>query len=245
MSGRERLRLRQAPALEELSPISGRDRLHQAMDEKSGSALGRHRLSVKIKKYWHARHTGIKIAQQIAILLEYTVLPHPRSLVEIMEHGLSDENQKVRTIIALSLAALAETAAPYGIESFDSVPKPLWKGICPHHGKVSAPFLKAIGFIILLIDAQYSRPYKNEVMVILIREFQSSDEEMKKIVLKVVRHCVSTEGVEADYNILPEFFFQNFCVRRMALDRMGMASSLLSLLLKLQIRLEWLIFMEE
>ncbi|KAK8949669.1 hypothetical protein KSP39_PZI005055 [Platanthera zijinensis] len=130
--------------------------------------------------------TGIKIAQQIAILLDCTVLPHPRSLVEIMELGLSDENQMVRTITALSLAALAETAAPYGIESFDPVLKPLWKGICPHRGKVLAAFLKAIGFIILLIVAQYSRPYKNEVMVILIREFQSSDEEMKKIVLKVL-----------------------------------------------------------
>ncbi|GKG43946.1 splicing factor 3B subunit 1, partial [Tanacetum coccineum] len=39
------------------------------------------------------------------------VLPHLRSLVEIIEHGLNDENQKVRTITALSLAALAEAAA--------------------------------------------------------------------------------------------------------------------------------------
>jgi len=29
-------------------------------------------------------------------------------------------------------AALAEAAAPYGIESFDSVLKPLWKGIRSH-----------------------------------------------------------------------------------------------------------------
>ena len=57
------------------------------------------------------------------------ILPHLKTLVEIIEHGLSDENQKVRTITALSLAALAEAAAPYGIESFDSVLKPLWKGI--------------------------------------------------------------------------------------------------------------------
>jgi splicing factor 3B subunit 1 len=30
---------------------------------------------------------------------------------------------------ALGLAALAEAAAPYGIESFDEVLKPLWLGI--------------------------------------------------------------------------------------------------------------------
>ena len=58
-------------------------------------------------------------------------------------------------------------------------------------------------------------------MVILIREFQSPDEEMKKIVLKVVKQCVSTEGVEANYireEILTEFF-HNFWVRRMTQDR--------------------------
>ncbi|KAJ4847146.1 Splicing factor 3B subunit 1 [Turnera subulata] len=173
------------------------------------------------KKSWQARHTGIKIVQQIAILIGCAVLPHLKSLVEIIEHGLNDENQKVRTITALSLAALAEAAAPYGIESFDSVLKPLWKGIRSHRGKVLAAFLKAIGFIIPLMDAMYASYYTKEVMFILIREFQSPDEEMKKIVLKVVKQCVSTEGVEADYirsDILPEFF-KNFWVRRMALDR--------------------------
>ncbi|CAI0410036.1 unnamed protein product [Linum tenue] len=173
------------------------------------------------KKSWQARHTGIKIVQQIAILIGCAVLPHLRSLVEIIEHGLNDENQKVRTITALSLAALAEAAAPYGIESFDSVLKPLWKGIRSHRGKVLAAFLKAIGFIIPLMDAMYASYYTKEVMYILIREFQSPDEEMKKIVLKVVKQCVSTEGVEPDYirsDILPEFF-KNFWVRRMALDR--------------------------
>ncbi|GKB22378.1 splicing factor 3B subunit 1, partial [Tanacetum coccineum] len=63
------------------------------------------------KKSWQARHTGIKMVQQIAILVGCAVLPHMRSLVEIIEHGLNDENQKVRTITALSLAALAEAAA--------------------------------------------------------------------------------------------------------------------------------------
>lgn len=31
------------------------------------------------------------------------------------------------------------------------------------------------------------------------REFQTPDEEMKKIVLKVVKQCVGTDGVEPDY----------------------------------------------
>eukprot|EP00951_Prasinocladus_malaysianus_P020776 scaffold170485_cov46-Prasinocladus_malaysianus.AAC.1 len=132
------------------------------------------------KKSWQARHTGIKICQQIAILMGCAVLPHLTALVEIIEHGL-----KVRTICSLSLAALAEAAAPYGIESFDSVLEPLWRGIHTHRGKVLAAFLKAIGFIIPLMDAQYANYYTKNSMVILIREFQSPDEEMKKIVLKV------------------------------------------------------------
>ena len=50
-----------------------------------------------------------------------------------------------------------------------------------------AAFLKAIGYLIPLMDAEYANYYTREVMLILIREFQSPDEEMKKIVLKVKR----------------------------------------------------------
>jgi splicing factor 3B subunit 1 len=173
------------------------------------------------KKSWQARHTGIKIVQQIAILSGCAVLPHLAALVDIIAGGLVDENQKVRTIGALALAALAEAAAPYGIESFDVVLKPLWKGIRAHRGKVLAAFLKAIGFVIPLMQPEYASYYTREVMPILIREFQTPDEEMKKIVLKVVKQCVGTDGVVADYiraEVIPEFF-KHFWVRRMALDR--------------------------
>ncbi|KAL4443434.1 hypothetical protein ABPG75_011171 [Micractinium tetrahymenae] len=173
------------------------------------------------KKSWQARHTGIKIVQQIAILMGCAVLPHLKSLVDIVKHGLVDENQKVKTITALTISALAEASAPYGIESFDDVLEPLWKGIRLLRGKVLAAFLKAIGFIIPLMDAMYANYYTREVMIILIREFQTPDEEMKKIVLKVVKQCVGTDGVEPEYirtEILPEFF-KHFWVRRMALDR--------------------------
>jgi len=173
------------------------------------------------KKSWQARHTGIKIVQQIAILMGCAILPHLKQLVDITAHGLTDENQKVRTITALSIAAMAEAATPYGIESFDNVLKPLWKGICQHRGKGLAAFLKAIGYIIPLMDSEYANYYTREVMLVLIREFQTADEEMKKIVLKVVKQCVATDGVAPDYvrnEILPEYF-RCFWVRRMALDR--------------------------
>ena len=50
--------------------------------------------------------------------------------------------------------------------------RPLWKGIRTHRGKGLAAFLKAIGFVIPLMDATYANYYTREVMVILIREFQ-------------------------------------------------------------------------
>lgn len=40
------------------------------------------------------------------------------------------------------------------------------------------------------MDAEYANYYTREVMLILIREFQSPDEEMKKIVLKVTRRLL-------------------------------------------------------
>ncbi|RKP05409.1 armadillo-type protein [Thamnocephalis sphaerospora] len=175
----------------------------------------------KSKKSWQARHTGIKIIQQIAILMGCSVLPHLTNMVECIGHGLVDEQQKVRTITALALAALAEAAAPYGIESFGPVLKSLWEGIHVHRGKGLAAFLKAVGFITPLMNAEDANVYTKNLMQILVREFQSPDEEMKKIVLKVVKQCAATDGVRADYlreEILPEFF-KNFWVRRMALDR--------------------------
>ena len=173
------------------------------------------------RKSWQARHTGIKICQQIAILMGCAVLPHLKLLVDIVVPGLSDDQQKVRTITGLAIAALAEAAFPYGIESFDGALKPLWEGVKQHRGKGLASFLKAVGHIIPLMDAYYAEYYTKEVMPIVKREFQSPDEEMKKIVLCVVKQCVSTDGVTSDYikkEILPDFF-RYFWVRRMALDQ--------------------------
>lgn len=173
------------------------------------------------KKSWEARHTGAKIIQQVAILMGVAVLPHLRELVDILRTGLLDEQGKVRLITAFALAALAEASAPYGIESFDSVLRPLWQGIRLHQGKTLAAFLKAVGFIIPLMDDEHANHYAREVNRILIREFKSPDEEMKTIVLKVVKQCVACSGVEPNYvreEVAPEYF-RCFWIRRMALDR--------------------------
>ncbi|KAJ3373867.1 Splicing factor 3B subunit 1 [Allomyces arbusculus] len=174
------------------------------------------------KKSWQARHTGAKIIQQIAVLMGCAVLPHLKNLVAALVDAVEDKDQqKVRTMAALAIAALAEAAHPYGIESFDIVIQPLWEGVRKHRGKGLAAFLKAIGSLIPLMDTEAAAYYTEEVMSVVVREFQSPDDEMRKVVLKVVKQCVATDGIEPDYvrrQVLDEFF-RHFWVRRMALDR--------------------------
>ncbi|KAF2099907.1 splicing factor 3B subunit 1 [Rhizodiscina lignyota] len=173
------------------------------------------------KKSWQARHTGVKIVQQIPILMGCAVLPHLKGLVECIGDNLNDDQTKVRTVTSLAIAALAEAANPYGIESFDDILNPLWTGARKQRGKGLAGFLKAVGYIIPLMDEEYANYYTGQIMEILLREFSSPDEEMKKVVLKVVSQCASTDGVTGGYlkeNVLHEFF-KSFWVKRMALDK--------------------------
>ena len=81
------------------------------------------------KKSWEARHTGIKIIQQIAILMGSSILPYLTEMIDMIEHGLEDRQPKVSSITALALSALAEAANPYGIECFAGVLKPLFDGV--------------------------------------------------------------------------------------------------------------------
>lgn len=173
------------------------------------------------KKSWQARHTGVKIVQQIPILMGCAVLPHLKGLVDCIGPNLNDDQTKVRTVTSLAIAALAEAANPYGIESFDDILNPLWTGARKQRGKGLAGFLKAVGYIIPLMDEEYANYYTSQIMEILLREFSSPDEEMKKVVLKVVSQCASTDGVTAGYlkeHVLDDFF-KSFWVRRMALDK--------------------------
>ena len=70
------------------------------------------------------------------------------------------------------------------------------------------------------MDPEHASAYTKEVMHILIPAFKNPEEEMKKIVLKVVKQCVGTDGVEAVYvreQVVPPFF-KSYWVRRMAHD---------------------------
>ena len=70
------------------------------------------------------------------------------------------------------------------------------------------------------MDAEYANYYTREVMLILIREFQSPDEEMKKIVLKVlVPDCSIFTNlnwmcfiVEREFYIIKKYILDQDCV---------------------------------
>jgi splicing factor 3B subunit 1 len=128
------------------------------------------------KKSWEARHTGIKIIQQIAILMGCSILPHLKQLVDAIKHGLDDQHKKVKSMTALALASLAEASAPYGIEAFDEVLIPLYNQITKNRDKSLGAFLKAIGFIIPLMDSRHTVQYTKSIMPTLIKLFENPEE---------------------------------------------------------------------
>ena len=100
---------------------------------------------------------------------------------------------------------------PYGIESFSSVLGPLGKGTLQHRGKGLAAFMKAIGYIIPLMEPEHARLVlaknrdgKPALIDTIVREFASQDEEMRKIVMKV---CFLTKLLDKSYLSIMFIYF--------------------------------------
>lgn len=175
------------------------------------------------KKSWVIRHTASKIVQQIAIILGYSVLPHLKSLVGCIARSLNDDNLQVRKMTVVALSNLAEASAPYGIESFEEnhVLEDLWEGIKRHRGSGLAAYLKCMGSLLPLMDKEYGNYYANELFPIILREFSSSDDDMKRTVLKVVQQCSIITAKDRKSYIQNEIFpalLSSFWNRRSALD---------------------------
>ncbi len=124
-----------------------------------------------------------------------SILPHLKQLVETIKHGLSDPQKKVKSQTALAIASLAEASYPYGIEAFDCVLIPLWERITELRDRSLGAFLKAVGFIIPLMEPRHASQYTKTIMPTLIRQFETPEEEMRKIVLKVLKQIIGCNGV--------------------------------------------------
>lgn len=175
----------------------------------------------KSKKSWEARHTGCKIIQQIAILFGCGVLPFLQSFVEILKPLLSDEQMKIKVLACIAVTSLAEAASPFGMESFDVLLEDLWNGLNGHRGRPLASFLRAVGSLIPLMSEEYASEYIKYVMNVILREFESPEDETKRILLKVIKQCLDNKLIKPDFileKILPNFW-DNFWLRKLCSDR--------------------------
>ena len=175
------------------------------------------------KKNWTIRETGIKVVQQLAMLIGNGVLPYLSMLIEIIKNGLKRENehQKVKIHTALAISALAEASYPYGIDFYNEIIKYLFDGIKVYKGKLLASYFKAIGNIIVLMDDEVATRSAKNILPILKKDFISPDENIRRVILNVLKQCLLVNGI--DYSYVKEEisgdFFSSFWNRRMALDR--------------------------
>ena len=175
------------------------------------------------KKNWTIRETGIKTVQQLAMLIGNGVLPYLNMLIEIIQLGLKRENEhkKVKLYTALAISSLAEASYPYGIDFYKEIIKYLFDGIKNYKGKLLASYFKALGNIIVLMDDEVATRSAKLILPILKKDFISPDENIRRVILHVLKQCLLVNGIDYTYvkeEICNEFF-SNFWNRRMALDR--------------------------
>lgn len=191
------------------------------------SALGVHtiipflRAVCKSKKSWQARHTGLKIIQQIAISTGRGVLPYLHEFTELIKVGLEDEQLKVRVMASLSLSATAEACSPHGLEALEPVVLPVWNALKNHRGKSLAAFLKSAGHLFTIFDENMQQIYIDDLIAVLVKEFSTNDDEMRRIILRVVIQICRSAFVTSS-NIkrgLYPNFIPNFWARKVVLDR--------------------------
>jgi splicing factor 3B subunit 1 len=176
----------------------------------------------RTKKNWIIRNTGIRIIQQIAILMGSTILPYLNQLIHCIYKKLNDEVVNVRMAAASTISSLAEAASPYGYESFEIVIKPLWKGLKTHRGKALAQFVRALGNLIPLMNPEVANFYSYDLLKIINKESATADDDMKRAILITVEKICKLDIIDKKLifksNII-ESFFKNFWSRRIALDR--------------------------
>ena len=209
---------------------------------------------IKSKKNWMVRHTGIKIVQQLCILLGggngNSILPYLSQLMTVLKPGLTDEILQVRTMTALTLSQLAENVKPYGIGSFEEVLEPAWLGLRSHRGKGLASFLKCIGSIIPLMChdpnyEEYANYYTKELMTVITREFNSPDEDMKITILKIMINLPLSRHLIKNYHkeiIKP--FLRFFWNRRTASDSQQLSKLVVDATSQLAMKFDFLEILE-
>lgn len=116
------------------------------------------------------RHTGIKIIQQIALLLDSACAPFLSDLLGCLR--LSDSEPSVRTISFLSLIPLADAANGVHSSSFGAILPPLWSAIGTEKDRLLHSVLKACGHVLALIPDELVLQYSSVLLPPLLVELE-------------------------------------------------------------------------
>ncbi|CAH6720413.1 U2 snRNP component Hsh155p [[Candida] jaroonii] len=210
---------------------------------------------IKSKKSWQAKHTGIKIIQQLCIQLGSgngnSILPHLRQFVVLLTPAISDDQAQIRMITANTLSQLADTVAPYGIESFEPIIEPLWNGMKKHRGKGLATFLRALGSIIPLMKndsnyEEYANYYTKELVGVISREFNSPDDEIRSTILRVLTKLPINRQLIKNYeSTIYSPFMKSFWNRRTATDVKFLYKLVVNTTTELALKLNYLKMIEK
>jgi len=168
-----------------------------------------------------ARYTAARSLSESAILLAHGITKHLDLVQPVLERLIVDSRSRVKVEAASALSHVADACAPYGIAYFaplmGHVRDECRKGV----GSTTAPFLRAFGSIVPLMQPSDAHVYTEDIMPTLVNLFSTPEAELQTL-LNVIRKCVECEGV------LPEFvrrvivapFLSGFWgVRRIAADR--------------------------
>lgn len=168
-----------------------------------------------------ARQTTARAMTELAKLMGHAIIAALPDMVSILERLLRDE-KRVRRDSALAVAAIAEATYPYGIEEL----APLVDVICDECqrgiGSTAAPFIQAFGALVPLMAPYDAQSRTALMMPNLVNQFSTPEDEYRRVLLTVVRQCVSAEGVTPYFihqTILEPFFEGFWRVRRLAADR--------------------------
>lgn len=143
-----------------------------------------------------SRHTAVKAIYESCALLEHGLLPVLPDLAGVLSDLLTDSSNRVKGDAAHALAALADAVAPHGYAAL----RPLVgvvREFCRHstgEGKLVTAFLRALGSLIPLMPAADAQRNTRDVMPALVHKFNTPDDEVRRVVLRVVYQCISATG---------------------------------------------------
>lgn len=196
----------------------------------AAAALGLQKLLPFLKavvrlKSWAARHTGVRIINHFSVDVNASqISPFLAEIVSFLSPCLNDEMVQVRTASANTLAQLATSVSPFGIENFELALEITWGGLKQHRGRPLAAFMRCMASMIPLMahDAawlDHTTFYTRELVLVVSREFSLPDDEMRRTVLRAVALVPMLQALFPDWESkIVSPFFKAFWTRRTASD---------------------------